>query len=887
MDLINARGLVRVSPVIAIVFQTLIGLCCAVQAGEADPTAPVLPPEKLPADAIPTIVKTPPQAKESRPRSKYWLDEPLAKKDTEVSRVPEAYDGNVETAEKYPSPRDGVNESPKQPEKGPPLTDSAREKYTQDAQDFRELKAKKKEYLKEARRAYSEKDFKRAYAIANDVFIADPSSREAAEIRKMAQGELDDHDERIAEMARDRRDRSRLLETDEHATAPTPRLPTERPHLATRNDDPSYFRRQKIAEQLEQPITIDFMKADLDYVMNSLFLLTGVNIIADPTALADKSITMHVNELRLREVLDYIVRNNEGLTYNITENAVWITANAEADLKKIMFPRVYPLHYGMVSTAANSGGGSGGGGGGSGGGGGGRGGGTSGRGGRGGGGGGRGQGGGGQGGGAGGNQEKTYIEGVLKWMKDNKSPWVLPEGSDYYIDLQSNNLIVFTTPAGHERMSQFLDFFDQPAIQCLIKTRFLDIQYTDESSLGLNLDSLTRKVNTDPTKGTVKNPFQSYSFVGGAGQFATAGTPGASVLTWLGRRTDPAYQLTLQALATNDKTKILSEPQILAINNKEAVIDVTTHFSYITDLRPVTNNIVTTGVAIPQTSAFIPEFDTEDIGFTLTVTPSIGRDLKTINMHLNPIIDSLAQGQTISQFQQFDITQGGNSNTPPTIQRPTIDQTSLETDVVMEDNGYCIIGGLIRNRSEKKERRIPGLSKIPLLGEVFKSRDNTKTKDNLMIIVEANIVSPSGRTYFTAPSSDDVDVREGGSNHAPGQVSDAADKNQFPSSNQPAPYESGRGYARVEPKQARPVVVPRDPASAYVESQQYNANKISGKFEHGDNAYGLSKKERMERLAAKTPAAKNGWEVAREEVVESAKPAVVPTVNAEIIPLGN
>lgn len=852
-------------------------------AGEADPTAPVLPPEKVAAPTAADLKPVVPPAKEVRPRSKYWLDDPTAKgPGAEPKRNAEPADYNMETAEKYPSPRDGVNESPVKREKPAPLSPGT-EQYSQDAEDFREMKYRKKEYLREAKRAYNEKDYKRAYQIADDVFKADPSSKEAAELRKNARGQLDDRDEDIAAMARERMDRTAILETDTHATRPTPREPTERPHLATRLDDPSNCRRQRIAEQLEQPITIDFMKADLDYVMNSLFLLTGVNIIADPSALDGKSITMHVNELKLREVLDYIVRNNEGITYNITENAVWITANAEADLKKIMFPRVYPLHYGLVSTVANGGGGgasgSGGGGGGAGGG---RGGNTSGRTGRGGQGGGRGGGGQGQQQ-QGGQQEPTYIETVLKWAKDVKSAFVLPDGSDYLIDRQSNNLIVFTTPQGHERMTQLLDFFDQPAIQVLIKTRFLDIQFNSEKSLGINLDSLAKRVNTDATKGAIYDPFNSYTFAAGTTQFATAGTPGASVLTWLGRRTDPQYQISLAALATNDKVKILSEPQILAINNKEATIDVTTHFSYITDLRPVQNNIVTTGVAVPQTSAFIPEFDEENIGFTLTVTPSVGRDLKTINLHLNPIIDSLAQGQNISQFQTFDITQtNNNNNTPPTIKRPTIDQTSLETDVVMEDNGYCIIGGLIRNRSEKQERRIPGLSRIPLLGEVFKSRDDNKMKDNLMIIVEANIISPSGRTYLTRPASDDVDPREGGSNHAPGQVSDAGG-NKWPVTNMPAQFEIGREYAGK-----RPVPIPNDPAMAYMESQK--AAKASLRIEKGETLSRLSKTERMERLAetareggVSRPSG-SGWAVSQEEVVGSAPAVVVPAPAATLIP---
>jgi type II secretory pathway component GspD/PulD (secretin) len=475
-------------------------------------------------------------------------------------------------------------------------------------------------------------------------------------------------------------------------------------------------------------------------------------------------------------------------------------------------------------------------------------------------------------------------------MKDAKSAYVLPEGSDYLIDRQSNNLIVHTTPQGHERVSQFLDFFDQPAIQVLIKTRFLSIELNKEQSLGLNLSSLANRTNADATKGAIRNPFHLYNVTGGTGLFTTAGTPGATVLNWVGSRTDPTYQLTLAALATSDKTRILSEPQVLAINNKEAVIDITTHFSYITDLRPVTTTTgVGNGTAFQTVSAFVPEFDEENIGFTLTVTPSVGRDLKTINLHLNPIIDSLAQGQNISQFQTFDITQTTNTSTPPTIQRPTIDQTSLETDVVMEDNGYVIIGGLIRNRAENQERRIPGLSRIPYLGEIFKSRDNTRNKSNLMVIVEANIISPTGRTYHTCPAADDVDIREGGSNHPPGQVSDAR-RGSYPLSGMPAPYESGKGsYAGTQ------VPFSKDPAQAYNQTRELNAARARIQIEPGEKLSTLSSRERMERLAAESRniAAKptlNGWAVAQEESTEAAPIAAksdrtTGNQSADIIPL--
>ncbi len=56
-----------------------------------------------------------------------------------------------------------------------------------------------------------------------------------------------------------------------------------------------------------------------------------------------------------------------------------------------------------------------------------------------------------------------------------------------------------------------------------------------------------------------------------------------------------------------------------------------------------------------NSAAFVPEFGEENMGFTLSTTPSAGRDLKTLNLHLNPIIDSLADGQKITDFPNAEM----------------------------------------------------------------------------------------------------------------------------------------------------------------------------------------------------------------------------------------
>ena len=649
------------------------------------------------------------------------------------------------------------NPTPTQPNAEPPVFIEPIIKDNPDAHQAAErraaLRVEIKARLEEAKQAFKRGEYERTQEIARMVLLADPRNVLAAEWLRTAQGKLMDADSKVTAVASDRRDKEAILEVDEHAVRPPPRLPTERPHFPRRNEDKSTARQLTISEKLDKPLPlVSFTDAPLDYVLDILFKLTDVNIIADPAALQDKKLTILVKDIPLKQVLNFIVRNNEGMQYSITEDAVWITATDEKDLKKIMYPRIYPLHFGLVSTT--EGGGS-----------------TIGS---------------GASSGSSGSrsarpapavganaQELSYLETILKWLKDQvKDAQTFPEGSDYLVDRQSNQLIVYTTPSGHRHINEFLDAFDQPAIQVLIKARFLDISAENNKSIGLNLDNLATPLGNDkvvvPAADATATPTSLVKnlldIAGGVGIPDVT----SKLFTVTGNRNDHKFTLTLAALMNNSMTKVLSEPQILAINNKEASINITTQFQYVSELRPFTQTLVGTGTAT-STTAFEPIFADEDVGFILKVTPSIGRDLKTINLHLAPLIKDFAGTQTVDDFKSVP---SNNTNQSLNLPKPIIQQTELDTDVVLEDNGYVIIGGLQRKQHEVKERKIPGLHRIPFLGHLFKTKSNHVEQHNLVIIIEAQIITTTGRSYVTEPAPDDVDIRQGGVIRAPGQTSE-------------------------------------------------------------------------------------------------------------------
>lgn len=86
------------------------------------------------------------------------------------------------------------------------------------------------------------------------------------------------------------------------------------------------------------------------------------------------------------------------------------------------------------------------------------------------------------------------------------------------------------------------------------------------------------------------------------------------------------------------------------------------------------------------------------------------------------------------------VDSSGNNKT----QLPSISQRSLDTTVSVENSGTLVLGGLMRGSERKSEKGVPGLRKIPLVGNLFKNHNKVKDRDNLIIFITASILNADG-----------------------------------------------------------------------------------------------------------------------------------------------
>ncbi|CAM8633125.1 MULTISPECIES: type II secretion system secretin GspD [Sphingobium] len=166
----------------------------------------------------------------------------------------------------------------------------------------------------------------------------------------------------------------------------------------------------------------------------------------------------------------------------------------------------------------------------------------------------------------------------------------------------------------------------------------------------------------------------------------------------------------INAVKSDTESNLLSTPSVMTLDNQKASILVGQQVP------------VTTGEALSQN--FDNQFRTvqrQDVGIKLEVKPQINTG-GAIKLFLKQEVSSVA---------------GPVSNSSSDL---IINKREIETTVTVDDGEILALGGLLDDNERKTIERIPLLSDIPGLGELFKSRSKSRTKTNLMVFIRPTIL---------------------------------------------------------------------------------------------------------------------------------------------------
>lgn len=251
--------------------------------------------------------------------------------------------------------------------------------------------------------------------------------------------------------------------------------------------------------------------------------------------------------------------------------------------------------------------------------------------------------------------------------------------------------------------------------QVLLQVRFAEVDRAAVQQLGINIFS-TGAGNTPGSVSTGQFSAPSVASVTGN---VPAGGPASTTTFTLGDllnififRPDLNLAVTIRALQQHNVLQILAEPNLLALNGREASFLAGGEFPFPT---------VQAGSGVSSVTITFKEF-----GVRLKFTPTILSD-GTIRLKVAPEVSALdfTNGLTISGFAV-----------------PALSTRRAETEVELRDGQSFAIAGLIDNRLTENASKIPGLGDIPIIGKLFRSRSVNKSKTELMVMVTPKLVKP-------------------------------------------------------------------------------------------------------------------------------------------------
>jgi MSHA type pilus biogenesis protein MshL len=268
--------------------------------------------------------------------------------------------------------------------------------------------------------------------------------------------------------------------------------------------------------------------------------------------------------------------------------------------------------------------------------------------------------------------------------------------------------ILVTAPASKlAEVETFLKAFESSIQrQVAIEAKFVEVLLDRDSRFGINWDAVVSRGSVELV-GRAQNP------------------PGARGLSTveLTLRADK-IETVLQALEQQGEVRVLSSPRVSTLNNQRAMINVGTDEVFFTITRqPI---IGPTGATIGFTTQVQPQQIA--VGILLDVLPQIGPD-NTITMNVRPVVTDVIRVEEVSLE---DGTQ---------VRAPVIDRRETDTVVRVRAGETIAIGGLMRTRREVRTRGIPLLKDIPLLGALFRSREEREEQRELVIFLTPSVVA--------------------------------------------------------------------------------------------------------------------------------------------------
>jgi type IV pilus secretin PilQ/predicted competence protein len=293
------------------------------------------------------------------------------------------------------------------------------------------------------------------------------------------------------------------------------------------------------------------------------------------------------------------------------------------------------------------------------------------------------------------------------------------------VDERTNTIFYRETRGNIDNIRKLLVQIDKPTKQVMIEARLVEVTANPKQAYGINWSGVVGGATNPQTIGysgtDLKRDPNSGQLI--PDDFTLGKGSKSSILGNFGKLAEgqfailtvPQMSLTLQALNEDSDAEFLANPRVVTADNMQAKIEI------------IRNQPVPQLNFNEQTAtAVFGGFQDKKFGNTLIVKPSINKD-SFITLAVKPEISNKVADATF-------VFAGA------TVASPVIDTRALDSNVLIKSGDTLAIGGLLQDEVVKSRTKVPIVGDVPVLGYLFSSRTNIRTKRNLLVFVTPTII---------------------------------------------------------------------------------------------------------------------------------------------------
>lgn len=308
------------------------------------------------------------------------------------------------------------------------------------------------------------------------------------------------------------------------------------------------------------------------------------------------------------------------------------------------------------------------------------------------------------------------------------------EGGRVVVNSQTGVIVVQAMPDKLRDIESYLAMIqDVAGRQVVLEAKILEVQLNDSFRAGINWIAVAQNSSGDTsTLGQLAPPS------GFPGSDATLGgqpltvSPGNALTELTGETLGGAFTMAfdvgdfnafIELLELQGETRVLSSPRVSTLNNQKAVIKAGTDEFFVTN---VASNTVTGASSTTSRDVELTPFFS---GIALDVTPQISGSGE-VTLHIHPTVSEVVD-------QQKNLTVSGETDILPLAFSEVRESDSI---VKAKSGQIIVIGGLMRQTRVDENFGAPGLSRLPGIGGLFKSRRSEARKTELVILLKPIVV---------------------------------------------------------------------------------------------------------------------------------------------------